>query len=278
MIARLLHRLAKAQMNYDHPFGLLAQRVLGRRIVTITDRATGLRFRCRRGADRMLGEIFHSRIYDIPTAPVQNGDVVIDVGANHGFTSCYFAQRGATVIAFEPDPATYGFLSANVAANRLTDRIRTFPSAVAGQEGIARLQTADELGGGMSTLHDRFASAHGLAITGIVEVRTESLPAILSRLGLERVRLLKLDCEGSELDILRSLDPATLEKIDSLAIEYHPEAYRLSDLVDVLLGWTGFQLSKVVTQEVTNANLNVVSDRAMREWARGNRRGMGCTP
>ncbi|HZF08596.1 MAG TPA: FkbM family methyltransferase [Thermoanaerobaculia bacterium] len=277
MIAHLLHRLAKAQMNYQHPFGLLAQRLLGRRIVTVTDRATGLRFRCRRGADRMLGEIFHSQIYDIPTAPVESGDVVVDVGANHGFTSCYFAQRGATVIAFEPDPATYGFLEANVAANRLTDRIRTFPSAVAGQEGIARLQTADELGGGMSTLNDQFANAHGLTITGTVSVRTESLPAIFSRLELDRVRLLKLDCEGSELDILRSLDPATREKIDSLAIEYHPEAYPLTELVDVLLGWTGFQLSKVVTQEVTNANLNVVSERAMREWARGTRTGMGCS-
>ena len=159
MIARLLHRLGKAHLNYRHPLSLLAQRVIGRPVITVADRETGLRFRCRHGADRMLGEIFHSRIYDIPTAPVGRGDVVVDVGANHGFTCCYFAARGAEVVAFEPDPATYPFLTANIAANGLADRIRAFPWAVAGSEGIARLNTADELGGGMSTLHDRFANA-----------------------------------------------------------------------------------------------------------------------
>jgi FkbM family methyltransferase len=276
MIARLLQRLAKAHLNYRNPLSLLAQRVTGRPVVTVADRETGLRFRCRRGADRMLGEIFHSRIYDIPTAPVRRGDLVVDVGANHGFTCCYFAERGAQVVAFEPDPATYPFLTANIAANGLSDRIRTFPWAVAGSEGVARLHTVDELGGGMSTFSDRFASTNRLAVTGTIEVRTDTLPGVVSRLGIERIRLLKLDCEGSELDILRSLDRATLERIDSLAIEYHPDAYSLSDLVDVVLGWTGFQISKVVTQEVSNANLNVVSDRAMREWARGDRPESGC--
>jgi FkbM family methyltransferase len=270
MLARLLQRLAQAEIRYRNPLGLLAQRALGRKVVTVTDRATGLRFRCRRGADRMLGEIFHSRIYDIPTAPVRAGDVVIDVGANHGFASCCFAQRGAQVFAFEPDPETYPFLVANIAANGLAARVRTFPTAVAGHEGVAALRTSARLGGGMSTLSPEFASANRLELTSIVEVRTETVPQILARLGIERVRLLKLDCEGSELEILRSLRdlaPEALAWIDSIAVEYHPQAYPLPDLLAALLSLPGFHLSKVVTQEVSNANLNAVSDRAFREWA-----------
>jgi len=265
MISRLLDRLGRAYLHYESPLSLLAQRLTGREVVTVADRATGLRFRCRRGADRMLGEIFHSKVYDVPTVPVRSGDLVVDVGANHGFAACYFAARGARVIAFEPDPATYALLVENVATNGLADRIHSVAQAVADRDGTAELRRSPDLGGGMSTIHDRFAASGLFAITDTVPVQT----ATVGGLGLGPIRLLKLDCEGSELDILRSLDRALLDRIDSLAIEYHPAAYPLSELVDTILGWGDFHLSKVVTDEVANANLHAVSARALAEWADG---------
>src|SRR5262245_18952163 len=213
----------------------------------------------------MLGEVFHTRVYDIPTVPVRPGDTVVDVGANHGFASCYFAQRGARVIAFEPDPANYELLVENVTANDLQDRIRSFPCAVADRGGRANLRRSPDLGGGFSTIHDRFAASGFFTITDTVEVRTVTVGG----LELGRIRLLKLDCEGSELDIVRSLDRTLRDTIDSLAIEYHPSAYSLSQLVDTILGWGDFHLSKVVTEDVTNAILHVVSARALAAWARG---------
>lgn len=267
--ASAFYRLAKAVRHYRHPFWLLGQRALGRETVTIADRDTGLRFRCLKGADRMLGEIFHSRIYDIPAAPVRSGDVVIDVGANHGFASCWFARQGARVFAFEPHPEVFRLLQRNVAANGLSDRVRTFQEAVSDQEGNAELLLSPVLGGGTSTLHPELAERNALPVTGRAEVRLRSLPAMLRELGLTRIRLLKLDCEGSELAILRSLDRATLDSLDSLAIEYHPEVYPVADLVETILSWGDFHLSKAVTLDVANANLHVVSRRVLEEWARG---------
>jgi len=247
---------------------LLAQRALGRSEITVTDRATGLRFRCLRGADRMLGETFHSQVYDIPTVPVRAGDLVIDVGANHGFSACWFARRDARVVAFEPDPTVHGLLVANVAANGLADRIQTFQCAVGGDDGHATLLVSPELGGGMSTLHPELAVSNHLDITARIDVEVRGLPGILRELGSPRVRLLKLDCEGSELAILRSLDRAVLDSLDSLAIEYHPAAYELPDLIDTVLGWDGFHLSKALTLDVSNANLHAASSRAVAAWAR----------
>ncbi len=262
-----LYRIAKAVHNYRRPFSLLAQRAFGREMVTVTDRRTGLHFRCLRGADRMLGEICHSRIYDIETAPLRPGDVVLDVGANHGFAACWFAYHGAQVYAFEPAPQVYELMVQNVAANGLTDRVRTFPEAISGREGRAELLISPVLGGGTSTLHPELAAT--LPITGRTEVRVRSLPAVIEELGLDRIRLLKLDCEGSELEILRSLDPALLDRIDSMAIEYHPAVYSLVELVETLLA-TGFHLSKVTTLDVTNANLHAVHPRSLKEWAETN--------
>ena len=174
-VAALLYRLAKANRNFRHPLRLLRQRVLPRLLVEVTDRRTSLRFVCRRGADRMFGEVFHSRVYDIPTAPVREGDWVIDIGANHGFASCYFAHKGARVWAFEPHPDTYRMLLANVAQNGLEQRVEAHPFAIAGGDGTALLRVSRELGGGMSTIHQGFAQGTGIDVAETLEVQVRSL-------------------------------------------------------------------------------------------------------
>ena len=260
-----LYRVGKGVANYRRPFSLLAQRALGREIVRVADRRTGLSFRCLRGADRMLGEICHSRVYDIETAPVRSGDVVLDVGANHGFAACWFAYHGARVYAWEPAPTVFSLLERNVEDNGLSGRVRSFPEAVGGQEGRAELLISPFLGGGTSTLHPELAAT--LPITGRTEVRVRSLPAVIRELGLDRIRLLKLDCEGSELDILRSLDRDLLDRIDSFAIEYHPAVYPVSELIETLESSGDLHISKVTTPDAANANLHAVQGRVLKEWA-----------
>jgi FkbM family methyltransferase len=265
--AETLYRLGKAARNYRSPFSLLAQRALKRPTVRVTDRATGLRFACLQGADRMLGEILHARVYDVPTAPVRPGDVVVDVGANHGFATCHFARRGARVLAFEPSPEVYAMLAVNVAANRLGGQVTAFQEALLDRDGTATLFVTPVLGGGMSTLDHGFAEALSLPLTGRPEVRTRTLAGVLATQGVDRVRLLKLDCEGSELAILRSLDRGVLDRIDAIAVEYHPQSYPLADLVGLILGWGDFHLSKVPPHDVENANLHAVRRGVLEEWA-----------
>ena len=44
--------------------------------------------------------------------------------------------------------------------------------------------------------------------------------------------MLKLDCEGAELAILRDLD--TPERFDSIALECHPDAYSVDGLIKTI--------------------------------------------
>jgi FkbM family methyltransferase len=264
----LQYRLAKAWRNYRNPLSLHLQRFARRRHVRVHDRTTSLVFECQQGADRMLGETFHSKVYDIPEAPVRRGDWVIDAGANHGFAACYFAARGARVVACEPSPQVFDLLVANVRRNGLQELVYPLPCAIGDCDGTARLHVTPVLGGGISSLDASFIERMGVQVLGVVEVPTRSVASIVQELQIPRIRLIKLDCEGSELTILRSLPASLLEVIDSLAIEYHPEAYAVSELLDTILAWTGFHVSKVSTLDITNANLRVVREPVLREWSR----------
>lgn len=264
---RALFRLAKAWTGYRRPLWLLAQRLLGRRLVVVTDRATGLSFTCLRGADRMLGDVFHTQLYDVPLCPVGAGDLVLDIGANHGFAACWFAARGAEVVAFEPSPTVFALLQRNLAANHFESRVRAVPAAVSSADGVATLHEAAELGGGMSTIEPNFAATSGARYHDGPEVPLHSLSRWLDELAPRRVRLLKLDCEGSEWPILKALSPALRQRIDSIALEMHDNAYPARELLELLLGWPEYHLSKAASPGIANAVLHLVRREVLAHWA-----------
>lgn len=256
-------------MSYRHPLWLATQRLSGRRLVRLEDEATRLKFLCQRGADRMFGEIFHTCLYDVPACPVRRGDLVIDVGANHGFASCYFAHRGADVVAFEPSPTVFPLLQENIAGNRLQERVRAVHAAVSDRDGKAALCEAPELGGARTTISREFASTSGASYRDEVEVECRSIASALADVTPRRVRLLKLDCEGSELPILAALAAEERARIDSIVLEFHSNAYPLPQLVELLLSWEGFHVSKGFSPGIGNDILHLVSDSALRAWGQG---------
>lgn len=269
-LVELLYRLGKAFRNYRDPLWLLAQRALGLQFVNVTDSRTGLRFRCRAGADRMFGETFHAHLYDIPMCPVAIDDLVIDIGASHGFASCYFAYKGAEVIAFEPSPDSYSLFVQNVLRNGLSSKINAIRAAVGAKEAIVPFLETDALGGGMSSVNAAFARSTNIGVRKFYKVEMRSIRSVLASLGGRRVRLLKLDCEGSELEILSELTRDDLDRIDSFAIEYHPQAYSTSELVKQILAWRKFVVYKVPPGDVENANLHVVGLDVIRDWSERN--------
>src|SRR5256885_13682279 len=52
-------------------------------------------------------------------------------------------------------------------------------------------------------------------------VQTISVDDIVQREGIACVHLLKMDCEGSEYDILAGISNATFSKIRRIIVEYH---------------------------------------------------------
>jgi Methyltransferase FkbM domain len=63
--------------------------------------------------------------------------------------------------------------------------------------------------------------AHPTAATKRFLVQAMPLSRMLEEHNVATVNFLKIDCEGSEYEVLRSLDPANWARIQRVVIEYH---------------------------------------------------------
>jgi len=131
------------------------------------------------------------------------GDVFVDVGANIGYYSLLAAPRvGATgaVVAVEASPLIFEKLVESIEANRLAN-VRTACVAATSVPGTLRIYHGDRTNLGSSTvIPDRVTAADG----GL-EVQGAPLRAILTVDELRRARVIKIDVEGAELDVLKGL-------------------------------------------------------------------------
>lgn len=143
----------------------------------------------------------------------QSGWTVFDVGANIGVFTVLQATQGAIVYSFEPNPDSYSRLSRNVAANKLCDRVRLFPTALGDERGVGSLHvTGGGTTGGVVTPVEADASGVAVPIAALDEV--------VSTLPGSSIDLLKIDAEGSEVAILRGGE-RTLDHVQRIIVEYH---------------------------------------------------------
>ena len=149
---------------------------------------------------------------------------LVDIGANIGSVTLDRASRDPSVKVdcYEPNPLTFDTLTRNIRDNGLVPRVRLFPDAVTGQDGVVLLWSGES-----SVLSSTSASS---AIGGVsMSVPTVTLDRAISRTGATRLAV-KIDAEGAEVEMLESASDATLAAIDELALEYHdsivPDARR----------------------------------------------------
>lgn len=150
---------------------------------------------------------------------------IIDIGANIGAAALFFAisYPQARVFAFEPAPQTYSLLAQNT---QWIDRIMTFNFGLDDQDRQANLY----LGAQDSVTNSVHSSQLNTADT--IEVTLRNIRAVVSELSVDKIDILKLDTEGCELPILRSLADY-IPHIGVVFVEYHSETDRLE--IDRLL-------------------------------------------
>jgi FkbM family methyltransferase len=221
--------------NYGNPFQIALRRLFTHGgEMTIVDRKTGVSVAAMRRSYHIFGETWYQHDYDVVGCPMRRGDVVVDVGANQGFFTCYAACQGAQVFAFEPNPKAFGFLRRNIMSNGFADRVTAECAAIADFEGETDLFCSSYMDGGTDPINQQ----RGESIVSIVGEQSR-VPVKVTRLASRipadiNIRLLKLDCEGAELAILNDLKNS--DRIDSMAIEYHDAAYKTEALIETILG------------------------------------------
>lgn len=204
----------------------------GSGIKTVHCRRPDLRFEVRSAMDVWsVKEAIVDRFYEQHGFPVQPGWTVVDIGAAIGEFAVDVAASDSRnrVLAFEPFPESVILLQNNVRLNELTN-VQVFPEAVSGKPGTIILDVSS---GEPLKIESRATST---ATEGQIAVTSVSLADVLGRTEGDRIDLLKLDCEGSEYDILLNATPGILQRIDRIVMEYHDTltAHTHRDLVTFL--------------------------------------------
>jgi FkbM family methyltransferase len=184
------------------------------RTVTLHD-GTKLSYRRNRGDIQAIREIWFTPTYQPPTD--DELDVCVDVGANIGFATLYFARRhGArTCVAVEPDADNVRLLRRNLEQNGISAIV--LQAAVGREDGTARFARSAQSNLG-------HVSDHG------VSVRMLSMPTVLAQLAGARVDLLKIDIEGGEGELFAG-DISWLDQVDTIMIELHPTVIEMAPII-----------------------------------------------
>jgi FkbM family methyltransferase len=148
-------------------------------------------------------EFFSARyVFIPPELPPIDPEVIYDIGANIGIASLYLADRypNARLYAFEPVPVNFKLCQLNC---QNLPRAQAFPWAVGSRSGAAAFSFSEnDLRGGRlqgveTPPHERIEKQ--------IQVPVFSIADLVSQQHLAPPDLVKIDVEGSELDVLKGM-------------------------------------------------------------------------
>ena len=132
---------------------------------------------------------------------VKPGMVVIDIGAHVGYYTLLAARQvgpSGKVYSFEPAPSNYAVLVKNIEITGYGN-IEALQRAVSSDVGSLDLHLVTEFSGTHS-LHHR-----GFHAGDVISVEVVSIDAFLEERGWPQIYLIKIDAEGSEVDVLTGM-------------------------------------------------------------------------
>jgi FkbM family methyltransferase len=167
---------------------------------------------------------------------LKSGDVFVDIGANIGYFTLQASRLvGDTgkVIAFEASPKVYAYLLENLRRN-VADNVDARNLAVSDRKGMVKVFLGHDTNIGETST---------LAVDGFAyecEIQTESLGTLVAADLLKKVRIIKVDVEGAEWDVVQGmlgLLAAADERVE-IVIEIIPRRLRTmnrdsQDIVDI---------------------------------------------
>lgn len=216
----------------------------------------GIRFHLKHGGSFLIKDFIGCYIYweiflynSYHLFPDEKTDpVIIDIGAHIGLAAIRFKQvyPDAEIHCYEPFPENYTQLTTNIQKCGL-QRIHIHQKGVANTNRRATLY-----------IHGSNSGAHSIfpvdRLSKTDEITLINLSEVLCNTSTGRCDLIKLDCEGAEYEIIKSIDHDLASKIQGVMYEVHHDKYNPQELVSHLetLGYQVTDLDGTVFKAIYN--------------------------
>lgn len=213
--------------------------------------------------------LFTEKIISNLSKIITPGSTVIDIGAHTGNMSIAYSLFADKVLSFEPNPAVFEVLEKN---SQLNSNIYPYNYAISDEEGPLTFHYSDYgfCNGGFAT-----RTQFGIGVTGHkipIDVWAINLEKFLKEenIKVENISLIKIDAEGHDKDILKTLThlinkhkPVIIteiytgsnnEEIDELINIIHSLGYKAYD-EDI----NGLDLNNLGKEVISYKDVNITS-------------------
>jgi len=204
--------------------------------------------------------IHEKKVTQILINLLSNSSCFVDVGSHLGYYTCLASKimRNGYVYGFEMDKHSFNFLRKNINLNNLK-KVKIFNYAVYDSEGTVKF----------AKLNHPFAELSIDIIDSNIKDQMISVKSITldNFFKNEKVRpdVVKIDAEGSEMNILKGME-SLLKKFDiKLFLEMHPwkyDSFKTSskEIISYLinLGYSVYKIGKFRNQKKREQNGNLI--------------------
>jgi len=165
----------------------------------------------------VFDQIFIEREYQLLDT-IKNPQLILDCGANVGYSSAYFLSRfpQAHVFAVEPDPSNYALLLENLAP--FGSRARAMNTAVWSHRTRLTIEESTSSDGSAWARQVRECQPAEAGFTAV------DINELMTLSGQTRISILKMDIEGAEAVVFATNTSSWLGRVDNIVIELHPNS------------------------------------------------------
>jgi len=171
----------------------------------------------------VIFEVIHNDCYT-KYFKLDKNDVFLDIGGHIGTFSIDIAEKVKEVHTFEPTKENFGLLNMNIKENKIKN-IYPINKAIVGNDDKEREFILD---GGMNTGGHSFIGAENPIKA---KVKCKNINKAIKDYKINKI---KMDCEGSEYEILKAMDSNMFNGIDEIVLEYHFNLLGLTKYEEIL--------------------------------------------
>lgn len=241
MTSKIRTLFKAARMIDNFPTYLMDYFKLIRKKNIIYKLKNGIRYKVRpKTTDRfIINEIWIHKIYNPPGFEINKNDLVVDIGGHIGIFTILAAKKAnrGKVYVFEPSPENFELLVENVKLNNASN-VYAVNKAVSNKSEKKKLFISQGSNKGSTSFYKNEDSGQE------TEVQALSFKKLIKKLN-SKINFLKIDCEGTEYDILFNIGKPILNKIEKISMEYHYiNKDRNGNAMKSFLESTGFVVKK----------------------------------